>query len=123
MRVRRVRRRARRGNKKQYEEYRERARGMVVRKVEEFNRAYGFEIGKISIRNQSSRWGSCSKKGNLSFNYKIALIPERLADYIVVHEICHIGEFNHSKNFWALVAKTIPDFHERKKELRKIVIQ
>jgi predicted metal-dependent hydrolase len=58
--------------------------------------------------------------GNINFNYKIALLPPRLADYIVVHELCHLGEFNHSKAFWDLVAVAIPDYRERRAELRAI---
>ncbi len=84
-----------------------------------FNTKYGYEWNTITIRQQKSRWGSCSKKGNLNFNYKIALLPEHLADYIVVHELCHLGEFNHSDRFWTLVARTIPDYREKRKELRE----
>ncbi len=68
--------------------------------------------------NQRTKWGSCSKKGNLNFNYKIALMPEKIADYIVVHELCHLKEFNHSRKFWNLVVKIIPDYLEIKKELK-----
>ena len=85
-----------------------------------FNQIYGFQYNKINIRNQKTRWGSCSKKGNLNFNYKIALLPEKYADYIVVHELCHLKEFNHSRSFWNLVARTIPDFRERKKRIKNI---
>ncbi len=80
---------------------------------------YTFLYSRISIRNQSSRWGSCSRKGNLSFNYRLALLPPRLADYIIVHELCHLGEFNHSKKFWDLVALTIPDWQKLRVELKE----
>ncbi len=73
---------------------------------------------RVTIRNQSSRWGSCSRKGNLSFNYRIALLPPELADYIIVHELCHLGEFNHSKKFWDLVEKTIPNWPQLRAELK-----
>ena len=63
--------------------------------------------------------GQLFKKGNLNFNYKVALLPQRISDYIIVHEICHLKEFNHSKNFWQLISKTIPDYKEIKEELKK----
>lgn len=105
--------------KAEYAKYKEEARFLVERKVLEFNKIYNFKYNNISIKNQKTRWGSCSTKGNLNFNYKIALIPERLADYIVVHEICHLGEMNHSSDFWDLVEKGMPDYKERRRELRK----
>lgn len=108
-----------RGNRRDYAKYKEAARELVERRLEHFNThsSYGFTIGRISIRNQKTRWGSCSKKGNLNFSYRLALLPPELADYIVVHELCHLGEFNHSSNFWNLVGKTIPDYKEIRKKL------
>lgn len=103
-----------------YLKFKSDAKKLANNRLEYFNQFYNFKIGKISVRNQKTRWGSCSKKGNLSFNYRISLLPIELADYIIVHELCHIGEFNHSKKFWKLVEKTIPDFDRIKKELRKI---
>ncbi len=85
-----------------------------------FNRVYGYRYRRISIRAQKTRWGSCSRNGNLSFNYKIAVLPPELADYIIVHELCHFGEMNHSKKFWALVARTMSDHKALRKELRNI---
>ncbi len=85
-----------------------------------FNLHYKLSYKNITIKNQKTRWGSCSHTGNLNFNYKIALLPEHLADYIVVHELCHLGQFNHSHKFWDLVAETIPDHLEVRRELRKI---
>lgn len=117
-------RRRRLGTKrKQFLEHKEQARAIVLQRIEHFNAFYGFAFGTIRIKDQKSRWGSCSKRGNLNFNYRIALLPERLIDYIVVHELCHLGEFNHSQNFWNLVAQTIPDFVERRAELKKIHVQ
>ncbi|MFA6416526.1 MAG: M48 family metallopeptidase [Candidatus Paceibacterota bacterium] len=108
--------------RRHYLQHKESARILVGQKIEYFQTSYNFSVGKVAIRNQKTRWGSCSKKGNLNFNYKIALIPERLADYIIFHELCHLKEFNHSANFWALVAQEIPDYRARKEELKKCTI-
>lgn len=102
-----------------YLETKEQARVLIEQKIALYNLHYGHRVGKVSVRDQRTRWGSCSKKGNLSFNYRIAHIPEHLADYIVVHELCHLAQFNHSAQFWSLVAETIPDHRTRRLELRK----
>ncbi|MCX6703519.1 MAG: M48 family metallopeptidase [Candidatus Zambryskibacteria bacterium] len=102
-----------------YLEHKEVARKLVGERLEYFNTFYKFNIGRISIKNTKSRWGSCSRKGNLNFNYKIALLTPRQADYIIVHELCHLGQFNHSKKFWDLVAQSIPEYKKIHTELRK----
>lgn len=104
---------------REYQKTKSSARALVIDRLRFFNAHYGFQIGQISIRNQKSRWGSCSHRGNLSFNFKIAQLPQELADYIVVHELCHVGELNHSKHFWSLVARTIPDYAARRAALRQ----
>lgn len=106
-------------SKEDYLLYKEKAHVIAKDRLHYFNEIYGYDFNKISIRNQKTRWGSCSRRGNLNFNYKIALLPMRFADYIIVHELCHLGEFNHSKRFWDLVAKTVPDYKEIKRDLRK----
>ncbi len=98
--------------------HKELARKLVIERLEHYNRIYGFTYHRIAIRNQSTRWGSCSKKGNLNFNYRIALLPLDVADYIIVHELCHLGEFNHSSRFWSLVSKTLPDYQLLRQRLR-----
>ncbi|MCX6717401.1 MAG: M48 family metallopeptidase [Candidatus Taylorbacteria bacterium] len=105
--------------KAEYLKYKDQAKIFVINKVTELNKNYGYKINRITIRNQKTRWGSCSKKGNMNFNYKIVLLPDKLAEYIIVHEICHLGEFNHSANFWNLVAQTVPDYKEKREELHK----
>ncbi|MCK9578326.1 M48 family metallopeptidase [bacterium] len=105
-----------------YKKNKEKARTLIKDKVIAINKFYDCKIGSIMIRNQKTRWGSCSGKGNLNFNYKIIFLPDKLADYIITHEICHIKEMNHSKNFWKLVAKTIPEYQFIKKELKKYKI-
>ena len=98
--------------------YKEEARKLALSRLEHFNQFYNFEYNTVRIKAQTTRWGSCSSKGNLNFNYKIALLPPHLLDYIVVHELCHLGEFNHSQNFWNLVEKMIPNHFELRMELR-----
>lgn len=101
-----------------YLKYKDKAFELTIAKVKQFNEFYGFRYNKINIKNQKTRWGSCSRKGNLNFNYKIALLPDKVTDYVIVHELCHLKEFNHSKKFWALVAKAIPDFNSIRSELK-----
>lgn len=98
--------------------YKALAKKIARDKMNYFNQAYGLSWKRVSIKNQKSRWGSCSKQGNINFNYKIATLPEKLVDYIIVHELCHLAELNHSRNFWNLVARTIPDYLEAKRILR-----
>jgi predicted metal-dependent hydrolase len=109
-----------RRNRRQYLAVKEDARRLVHERIAHFNQSYGFAVGKIFIKNHKSRWGSCSVKGNLNFNYKIALLPPELADYIVVHELCHLREFNHSPRFWRLVEEAIPDHPARRRALRRL---
>ncbi len=92
---------------------------LVKERVEFYNKTYRYSFNKISVKNQKTRWGSCSKKQNLNFNYKVLFLPEHLRDYIIVHEICHLKELNHSQKFWALVGEILPNYLEIRKELRK----
>lgn len=87
--------------------------------VERLNAHYGFRVGRVGVRNQTSRWGSCGRKGDLSFNWKLVLIPPELAEYVVAHELCHIGSFDHSARFWRLVSETIPDWKARRAALKR----
>lgn len=110
----------RRKPSKKYLELKESARLLVHTRLEHFNLQHKFKYGRVSIRNQKSRWGSCSSKGNLNFNYKIVLLPPRLSDYVIVHELCHCGQFNHSQKFWDLVGETLPDYKKLQRELKGI---
>ncbi len=107
------------GKRVEYLLHKERARALARERISHFNAAYNFAVGKIAIRNQRSRWGSASERGNLNFHYKIALLPVHLADYIIVHELCHLGAFNHSREFWSLVSRTIPDHKKRRREVKE----
>lgn len=106
------------GSRTDYKRHAETARRLALQKIGQFNQIYKVNFNRLAIRDQSTRWGSCSRKGNLNFNYRIALLPARLADYIVVHEMCHLRELNHSRRFWDLVAVALPDYAQRRKELR-----
>ena len=83
-----------------------------------YGERHDITVGKIAIRNQKSRWGSCSKKGNLNFNYKLVFLSPEIRDYVIVHEICHIKEFNHGRDFWNLVGEAVPEYKEMRKRLR-----
>lgn len=109
------------GTAQERAEYKHEALALVKARLEYFNTLYGFKWNNVSIKNTSSRWGSCSRKGNLNFNYKIVMLTPALADYLVVHEMCHLKEFNHSRSFWDLVGKSIPDYAILRKKLRGIL--
>ena len=101
-----------------YIKYKSPAINLIKERLEYYNQFYNYEWGRVAIRNQKTRWGSCSKKGNLNFNYKIVLLSPKQTDYIIVHELCHLKEFNHSQKFWDLVSTTIPDYKEIRSSLR-----
>lgn len=103
---------------KHYKQHKETAREIITKLVQRFASIYGVKIGRVSVRNQKTRWGSCSKLGNLNFNYKLIFLPEDLRNYIVIHEICHLIEFNHSKKFWAYVENTTSNYKELRRRLR-----
>jgi predicted metal-dependent hydrolase len=104
--------------RKDYLLHKKTAFALATKKLAIYNQHYRFKYKNISIKNTKTRWGSCSRRGNLNFNYKISLIAEHLADYIIVHELCHLGQFNHSEKFWNLVAETVPDYRDRVRELK-----
>lgn len=91
----------------------------IPQRVEYFAPIVGVDYGRISIRNQKTRWGSCSSKGNLNFNCRLMLAPPEVIDYVVVHELCHRKEMNHSKAFWHEVEKVLPDYKQSVRWLKK----
>lgn len=105
--------------RKEYLRHKEEARTYVYARLRHVNRYYGFLYARVSIRNQKTRWGSCSEKGNLNFHYKLLFLPEKYADYIIAHELCHLKEMNHSRAFWKLVEQAIPEYRDIKKALRE----
>ncbi len=90
----------------------------IPERVRYFAPLIGVTYGRITIRNQKTRWGSCSSKGNLNFNCLLMLTPKEVIDYVVVHELCHRLEMNHSPKFWAEVEKILPDYKLHRKWLK-----
>ncbi len=83
---------------------------IIPARVRELNQPIGFSFSNISVRNQKSRWGSCSRKGNLNFNWRLLLVPPSVMDYLIYHELAHLKELNHSIRFWRLVEQFCPAF-------------
>lgn len=106
-----------------YKAHKEKTRTLVRSRLRELNATYGFVYKRVSIRANTSRWGSCSTQGNLNFDYRILFLPPELQDYILVHELCHLREMNHSPKFWNLVAQTIPHHRLLRDQLRKHALE
>lgn len=91
---------------------------VIPRRVAYYAEKLGVSYGKITLRQQKTRWGSCAASGNLNFNWLLILAPPEVLDYVVVHELCHRREMNHSQAFWKEVEKILPDYRERQKWLK-----
>lgn len=101
-----------------FEDNKETASKLVLRIIKKFNKIYDLKYNKITIKDHKTKWGSCSKKGNLNFNYRIVFLPKRLAEYIIVHELCHLKELNHCRQYWNLVKKALPNHQDLIHELK-----
>ena len=99
--------------------YRRQGKQVFAERVAHWNAQTGFKYGRIAIRDQKSRWGSCSRQGNLNFNWRLLLAPLDVLDYIVIHELAHLREGNHSARFWALVAERCPEYRVQRDWLRR----
>lgn len=108
-------------NKKDFETLQQKALTLVQQRLLHFNTHYDYTWKNVAVKNITSRWGSCSRRGNLSFSYRILFLTPEVADYLVVHELCHLGEFNHSKKFWTLVEQTLPHYKELRLQLKGII--
>ena len=97
----------------------ERAKQILPARIQYYAKIMGVTYGKVTLREQETRWGSCSSKGNLNFNWKLALMPDEILDYVVVHELAHRMEMNHSDKFWKIVENVLPDYRERRKWLKE----
>lgn len=100
------------------DELRKRAKEVLPPKVERFAKIMGLKYGRITITSAKTRFGSCSSKGNISFSYRLMLYPEEAIDYVVVHELAHLIEMNHSPAFYKVVASVLPDYKARIKLLK-----
>ncbi len=101
-----------------YLRYKPAARAFILTLLHEYALREGFTIGRVAIRDTKRRWGSCSARGHLNFSYKLLLLPPCMARYIVVHELCHLRQLNHSHLFWQEVAGIMPDYAARMERLR-----
>jgi predicted metal-dependent hydrolase len=99
--------------------YRAEAARLINERVDRLSSQMGTHCKRVVIRGQKTRWGSCSHKKNLSFNWKLIMAPEPVIDYVVVHELAHLKEMNHSKRFWELVAQHCDKWREYRKWLRQ----
>lgn len=98
--------------------YRQQAERLIKKRADELCSLLGVAYGRLSIRRAKTRWGSCSRKGNLNFNWKLIMVPEPVIDYVIIHELAHLKELNHSKNFWKLVAEHCPQWRQYRQWLK-----
>jgi predicted metal-dependent hydrolase len=98
--------------------YRYQARRLIGQKTVTLGRQYGFKFGKLTIRSQKTRWGSCSNKKNLSFNWRLIMAPITIMDYLILHELVHTEIMNHSPAYWARLSSIYPQFHSAKTWLK-----
>lgn len=96
----------------------EKAKHVFPERIRYYAGIMGVTYGLVTLREQKTRWGSCSSKGNLNFNWKLILMPIEILDYVVVHELAHRVEMNHSERFWKVVESVMPDYKERRKILK-----
>lgn len=99
--------------------YLQQAEAVIGERVEIWKEKFGVNVNGVSIRNQRSRWGSCSTRGNLNFNWKLVMAPLEVVDYLVIHELTHLRHMNHSDKFWQTVEMHCPDYVEKEKWLKQ----
>ena len=100
--------------------YRERAYEYLKERLDYYSKLVGVKYNSLTIKDVKSRWGSCSSKGNINLDIKLMLLPPELIDYIVLHEVCHLKEMNHSKSYWTLVEYYMDDYLVREKNIKSL---
>ena len=95
------------------------AKDVIPGRVSHYAGLMGVTFGRITVRSQKTRWGSCSARGNLNFNCLLMLAPEAVLDYVIVHELCHRKQMNHSPQFWAAVEQILPDYADQRRWLKE----
>ncbi len=93
------------------------AKTYITKRVDEFSRIYGFEYHEVKITRALKRWGSCTRSGNLNFTWRLIMTPPEVIDYIIIHELAHLKQMNHSKNYWQIVEAIMPSFQLQEKWL------
>ncbi len=106
--------------KKEIDQYKKEAHIFVTNTLKKIQTPFETPYKKVSIKNTKSRWGSCSSSGTIAFHYKILFLPEDLVHYLLVHELSHLQEMNHSASFWKHVGSVCENFEEKRKKLRSI---
>ena len=102
-----------------YKFYIDQANKIIKKRIIFYTKKYNFRINKIKISNANTRWGSCGARNNININWKLIMADKKIIDYVIIHELAHTIEHNHSKNFWGIIENIMPDYKERKDWLRK----
>ena len=106
-------------SKEEIENLSEKARKLLTDKTEHYSEIMGLKYGRITITGAKTRFGSCSSKGNISYSYRLLLYPDAAIDYVVVHELSHLLRMNHSREFYKIIERVLPDYRERIKLLKR----
>ena len=107
---------------KEYKTRKQEVLELVEQKVSYFNTNYRFSYNKIYVKNHKAQWGSCTEKKNLNFNYRLIHLPKDLQNYLIVHELCHLRELNHSQKFWELISLTFKNYKILRRRLKEASI-
>ncbi len=102
-----------------YRAHKEEARALVHARLAHWLAAHPFQFNQVRIKNNRRTWGSCSSRKNLNFNWRLLTLPAELADYVIIHELCHTVHMDHSRDFWGLVGTFLPDYRRLRAELRR----
>lgn len=99
--------------------YKKLLKQLVLKRIDFYQKHFAYKVNQVSVRDQKTRWGSCSSTRNLNFNYRLMMAPPEVIDYIVVHEMCHLEHMNHSKSFWKKVYEVMPDYKKHELFLKE----